>query len=36
MTNTFYDASTKKKFNRTVRKLFADGFQYKTRILTMI
>ncbi len=28
MTNTFYDASTKEKFNRTVRKLFAAGFQW--------
>ncbi len=28
MSNTFYDASTKEKFNRTVRKLFAAGFQW--------
>ena len=28
MNNTFYDASTKEKFNRTVRKLFVAGFQW--------
>lgn len=28
MSNTFYDASTKEKFNKTVRKLLSSGFQW--------